>query len=232
MRGKIELSIVLPSFEEEENLRILLPKIREVITKIGCNFEILVVDTMLPMDKTKNVCKKNKAVYLNRKITNSFGNAVRMGINSASGKYIIFMDADGSHSPQTISRLYSERDSYDVVIASRYVKKGSTENNFFLVLMSRIVNFTYSAVLRLPCKDVSNSFKLYNSNHLKKLTLRCENFDIVEEMLFKLIKENEKLKVKEIPFTFKQRLYGKTKRNLFVFIATYIFTIIKLRLST
>ena len=72
MRGKIELSIVLPSFEEEENLRILLPKIREVITKIGCTFEILVVDTMLPMDKTKNVCKKNKAVYLNRKISYSW----------------------------------------------------------------------------------------------------------------------------------------------------------------
>jgi dolichol-phosphate mannosyltransferase len=98
--------------------------------------------------------------------------------------------------------------------------------------MSRIVNFTYSVVLGLPCKDVSNSFKLYNSTHLKKLTLRCENFDIVEEILFKILKENAKLKVKEIPFTFKQRLYGKTKRNLLLFIFTYIFTIIKLKFST
>lgn len=54
-----------------------------------------------------------------------------------------------------------------------------------LVLMSKIVNWGYAFVLNLRVKDVSNSFKLYRGDYLKELTLRCDNFDIVEEILLK-----------------------------------------------
>ena len=71
--------------------------------------------------------------------------------------------------------------------------------------------------------------KLYKTIHLKELTLKCKNFDIVEEILYKLKKDHEDLTVLEIPYSFKQRLFGHTKRNLFLFILTYIGTIIRLR---
>jgi dolichol-phosphate mannosyltransferase len=141
------------------------------------------------------------------------------------------MDADGSHAPEFIHNLWAERGKYDIVIASRYVEGGYTENSAPLRLMSRVLNWTYSLILNLPYKDVSNSFKLYRGSLLKGLKLRCDNFDIVEEILYKIVRLNPGLPVKEIPFSFKKRMFGETKRSLLLFIFTYLVTMIRLRLT-
>ena len=226
----LDLSVVLPAYLEEENLRILLPRLNDVLKKMNCDFEILVVDTMTPLDNTKDACIKNSVRYVPRKNGNFFGDAVRTGISVANGKHILFMDADGSHTPEFIPVLWEHRNTHDLVIASRYVDGGFTENSAALIWMSRILNFTYALVLGLNCKDVSNSFKLYRAEHLKSLSLKCNNFDIVEELLFKICKNNRSLNIKEVPFSFKKRMFGDTKRNLFVFILTYLYTIVRLRL--
>jgi len=64
---------------------------------------------------------------------------------------------------------------------------------------------------------------------IKKLHLSCNHFDIIEEIIFKLRKNNDKIKFLEIPYHFKQRKYGKSKRNFFIIIA-YLFSILKLRI--
>jgi dolichol-phosphate mannosyltransferase len=227
--NKIDLSVVLPAYQEEENLRNLLPRLLETLRTIGVSSEVLVIDTRDPMDMTKAVCELNGVRYIKRRESNHFGCAVRTGIAEAKGEFILFMDADGSHPPEFIPELLCFSDRYDVVIASRYVAEGNTENSFALILMSRIVNWTFSMVLNLPCKDVSNSFKVYRGEQLKSINLTCNNFDIVEEVLFKLHRKYPLIQFKEIPFVFKKRMFGDTKRNLFVFILTYVFTIIKLR---
>src|SRR3989344_6254200 len=130
-----------------------------------------------------------------------------------------------------VVQLYKYKDEFDVVIASRYIKGGSTKNSKISVLMSLAVNLIYSLVLNLNCKDVSNSFKLYKSKDIKNINLASNNFEIVEEILFKLKKKNKNLKIKELPFTFNERMFGKTKRNLLIFMLTYIYTLVKLRLS-
>jgi dolichol-phosphate mannosyltransferase len=219
----------MPCYLEEENLRLLLPRLVNEIATIGDPYEILIIDTMKAMDNTKEVCEAYKATYLPREGGNNYGDAIRTGIARAQGEYTIFMDADGSHSPEFIGNLYRYRNEYDVVIASRYIDGGSTDNNWLLILMSYITNMTYSIILNLRYKDISNSFKLYKTSWLKELTLRCKNFDIVEEILYKIKKNHKELTVLEIPYSFKQRLFGHTKRNLFVFILTYIVTIIRLR---
>ncbi len=122
-----------------------------------------------------------------------------------------------------------QKDQSDVIIASRYMKGGHTENSPVLIAMSKIVNWGFAFVLNIKCKDVSNSFRLYDGEKLKSLTLKCENFDIVEEILYKLIRIFKGLSIKEIPFSFKQRMFGETKRNLGKFIITYIFTLARLR---
>ena len=75
-------------------------------------------------------------------------------------------------------------------------------------------------------KDVSNSMKIYKSEDLKKLNLISDNFDIIEEIIIKLISYKD-CKIKEIPFYFKKRNEGVTKRNLIKFIFSYISTIYK-----
>ena len=229
MSNDIKVSVIIPSYLEEENLRIIIPRLKNEMQKLGDDYEILVVDTVHAMDYTEDVCRHNKVTYLNRINGNNYGDAVRTGIINACGEYIIFMDADGSHSPEFINKLYQYKDDYDVVIASRYVEGGATDNNRILILMRWVVNIVYSIVLNLKCKDVSNSFKLYRRDLLKYLNLYCSNFDIVEEILFKLKKTNNNLKIKEVPFSFKKRMFGETKRNLLLFMISYIFTLIKLR---
>ncbi len=223
------LSVILPSYLEAENLHLLLPRLKTELQRIGKPYEILVIDTATPMDETERVCQENGARYVSRGPGNVYGDAVRTGIREARGQWILFMDADGSHAPEFVSKLVEQAERNDVVIASRYIEGGHTENTLPLKLMSRTLNWTYAFVLNLPYKDVSNSFKLYRAELLKGLTLRCDNFDLIEEILFKLRRLNPKLRVVEIPFSFKKRMFGETKRNLLAFILTYLFTMIRLR---
>jgi dolichol-phosphate mannosyltransferase len=226
------LSIVLPSYNEGQNLRNLLPRIDSAIKSIDIKYEVIVVDSIGNVDGTQNICEKYDCKYVVRNGGNSYGDAVRTGIEIAEGDLVLFMDADGSHSPEFIPELLRYASEFDIVIASRYVNKGHTENNFILTLMSRVLNITYSLVLGLPCKDVSNSYKLYHKHQLNLITLECNNFDIVEEILFKLFHNKKPYKIKEVPYTFKKRMFGKTKRNLFIFILTYLYTITKLRFKS
>jgi dolichol-phosphate mannosyltransferase len=226
-----DLSIVLPAYNEEENLRLLIPRIRQVCEALSPSFEILVVDTVTPIDGTAEVCAEQQIRYLNRTGGNLYGDAVRTGIANSSGRFVIFMDADGSHPPHFLQDLYVRREEADVVVASRYVSGGFTENSRILVLMSWLVNMGYRLVLGLKCKDVSNSFKLYPGTALRALSLRCDNFDIVEEILVRMMQANPGFRILEVPFTFKKRMFGQTKRNLVSFVFSYAVTLMRLRLS-
>lgn len=229
MKPGCDLSVIIPAYLEEENLRVILPRLKTVLAGLKIKYEINVIDTMASKDNSKEVCLDNGVNYLSREKSDFYGDAVRTGIKYAQGNRIIFMDADGSHTPEFIPQLLSNSTGSDVVIASRYIAGGMTDNSFVLILMSKIVNLVYSKVLDLQCKDVSNSFKLYQSEMLKNLSLYSNNFDIVEEILFKLKKQKPDLKIKEIPYTFKERMFGHTKRNLIIFAFSYIFSLIKLK---
>jgi len=229
MKNDIQVSVVLPAYLEEENLRLLLPRLHATMSKLGMGYEVIVVDTIRPMDNTAEVCGSCGSKYINRETDNSFGSAVRTGIRASSGAHILFMDADGSHPPEFIPNLLTQMEDYDVVIASRYVEGGYTENSRMLVLMSKILNVIYARVLNIKCRDVSNSFKLYRAELLKDLKLYSSNFDIVEEIIYKICKKNKSVRIREIPFSFKKRMFGDTKRNLVLFIITYLITLLKLR---
>ena len=225
----INLSVIIPAYHEEENLRVLIPRLISVLQKFDNVYEVIIVDIQKSLDNTKDLCKEFDIVYVQRENSNSFGDAIRTGIKNASGKYLLFMDADGSHTPEFIPKLYSQKDNCDIVIASRYVPGGYTENIKILVWMSKIVNIIYKIVLNMDCHDISNNFKLYRAELFTGLSFNCHNFDIVEEILYKICKQNKNLKIIEVPFSFKKRMFGETKRNLFVFMFSYVLTLLKLK---
>jgi dolichol-phosphate mannosyltransferase len=226
----MDLTILIPAYKEAENLEIVIPKLKKSLEILDIRHQILVVDSAESSDDTLDVCNRYKVNYIVREPGNSYGDAIRSGIANASGEYLVIMDADGSHEPDFIRILWKYRIKNDVVIASRYIKGGSTENSKLLNFMSRILNISYRIILQLDCKDVSNSFKLYKSQDLKSLSLICNEFDMVEEILFKLKKLNNQIKIKEVPYTFKRRITGESKRNLVLFIFKYAFTLVRLRL--
>lgn len=229
MASEVDLSVVVPGYLEEENLRLLLPRLTRTLQSIGIRWEAIVVETMQPMDKTADVCAENGCICIARRGGNSFGDAVRTGIEHSRGDRVVFMDADGSHPPEFIADLWRHRNDADVVIASRYALGGITENSWSLTFMSRVLNLSYSWILGLNCSDVSNNFKLYPGKALRGLTLACTHFDIVEEILCRLVHRDPPLTIAEVPAVFKKRMFGETKRNLPLFIVSYVYTIVRLR---
>ena len=226
----IDLSIVMPAYEEGENLEKLLPRLREVAGRIAPSYEILVVDTETPHDATPEVCLRHGVRYIPRQGGAMYGNAVETGIAHTRGVHVLFMDADGSHNPDFIPELWKWRQDYDLVIASRYVSGGKTENPWILIMMSHVVNVVFRLILRLNCLDVSNSFRLYRGDDLRNLRLECQHFDIVEEILVKLVYSRANFRIKEIPSTFEKRKAGKTKRQLVTFALGYVGTLWRLHM--
>lgn len=226
--NEIELSVVLPAYEEAGSLKQLLPILKESAQSLTSSYEILVVDTQQPRDDTPALCAALGVTYLPRRGGDLYGDAVRTGIANARGRWILMMDADGSHNPRILPLLWQHRDAFDLVIASRYVRGGETENPAILIFMSHVVNIIFRVLLNLKCYDVSNSFRLYRGDDVRSLQLECNHFDIVEEILVKLVGSRKEFRIKEVPSTFEKRKAGKTKRRLLVFILGYLGTLLRL----
>ena len=224
----IDLSIVIPAYKEEENLSYLLPKIINEINDLNITSEILIVDTNKPLDNTLKICEKYGVIYLNRDFDNNYGSALKKGIMHAKGLKTLVMDSDGSHNPEEIKNLYSYSKKFDLVIGSRYVKNDNTENNKLLIFLSYLVNIFYRIFLKINVKDISNSFRIYDSNQIKSIDINCKNFDAVEEILIKILIKYPYISLIEIPITFKKRIFGKSKRKLLAFTFFYIATLVKL----
>jgi dolichol-phosphate mannosyltransferase len=224
----IDLSVVLPAYEEAENLALLLPALRRTLDSKGVSYEILVLDAEAPRDRTPEICAENDVRCIPRLGGPLYGHAIRTAQTAARGHKVIMMDADGSHPPEFVAELWAERDAADLVIASRYVQGGRTENPVVLIFLSQFVNAVFRLVLGLRVADVSNSFRLYRGDDLRRLKLECDNFDIVEEILVRLYAAQPNYRVREIPFTFGQRQAGNTKRNLVSFALGYLATLWRL----
>lgn len=225
----VDLTLVLPAWEEAENLRGLLPELRAVLDGLGARWEIVVVDAPAPRDATAEVCAAAGVRHLWREGGEHYGDAVRSGIAASRGRWVVFMDADGSHEPAQVAVLWAARDRADLVIASRYTAGGRTENPPTLVAMSLAVNLSFRLALGLRCADVSNSFRIYRGDDLRALAPACSHFDVVEELLVRLLVAHPGYRVLEIPAAFRTRRSGVTKRQLVPFLRAYVTTLRRLR---
>jgi dolichol-phosphate mannosyltransferase len=217
-----DLSIVLPAYREAESLQLLLPKLVQAAAALSDNFQVIVADSQEPLDGTAQVCQAHGVTHIHRTGGNSYGDAVRSGIACSTGKFVLLMDADGSHNPGVLPSLWARREDADVIIGSRYIRGGRTENPQVLILMSRVLNYAYQFAFRLPVADVSNSLRLYRGEQLRSLHLVSNNFDIVEEILIRLVAGKTRSSVVEVPMTFEQRKAGESKRNLPAFMLSYL----------
>lgn len=154
------ISAVLLAYKEAENLRILLPKIKQQLENTGEEHEIIIIDTMRPLDNTPDVCKEFGAKYVNQRLPN-FGGAFITGIQEAQFDKFLIMDSDGSHNPVYIRDIYKKFiKGADVVIGSRYVKGGKTNDSKTSIVMSHILNFVFRIITGIKAKDISTDFRM------------------------------------------------------------------------
>ena len=227
--SSVDLTIMLPAYNEAATLRELLPTINAAAAALTPSYEILILDTQTAMDDTEEVCAQNGVRHVRRSGGNQYGDAIRTGIAEARGKFLLCMDADGSHSASYFASMWAQRENNDIVIGSRYVAGGHTENPAILIWMSYAVNLTFRIVFNIHAKDVTNSFRLYRTAILKLMRLQSNDFDILEEILIKAVTHRPPARVAEVPVTFGRRKAGESKRKLVQFAFGYLTTLRKLR---
>ena len=210
--------IIIPTFNELENLPRLLPK---VLSKDE-GIDVLIVDDNSP-DGTaafiENESKKNNRIHLiKRSSKQGLGTAYITGFKFAlqKGYDIIFeMDADFSHDPNEIPKFLEEIKNSDVVLGSRY-KNGVNVINWPMrrLLLSWFANIYTRVITGMPLHDATGGFKCFKREVLEAINLdqvRSNGYTFQIEMNFKAWKKGFKLK--EIPIIFVDRVKGKSKMS-------------------
>ena len=218
-------SVILLAYKEAENLKILIPQIKEAFIAISEPIEILVIDSATPQDNTQEVCISMGAKYIPQEEP-AYGGAFRTGIKYASFDKIQVLDADCSHDPNDIPAIHHKfTEGYDLVIGSRYTKGGVTEDSKTSLIMSKFLNTIMRVVVGVKAKDISTSFRLYDAGQLKSVTLERNNYDVLQEVILKMKLNNPNFKIGEIPIVFHKRAFGQSKRQLLKFIMGYAATL-------
>lgn len=225
----VELTIMIPSYLEAESLRTLLPRVQAAAAELTPRYEVLIVDTQERMDDTDAICRAVGVRHVFRTGGNHYGDAIRTGIREARGAFMLCMDADGSHNPEYFPAMWGKREEWDIVIGSRYVNGGHTENPAVLIFMSYLVNLTFRLTFKIKAKDVTNSFRLYRTAVVRPIHLESNAFDVLEELLIKAVTHRPPARVGEVPVTFERRKAGESKRNLVQFAFGYMGTLQRLR---
>ncbi|MCI9612942.1 MAG: glycosyltransferase [Eubacterium sp.] len=232
MMRKKSVSIVLLAYNEEKNLKIILPRVNKIVSDMGIEYEILIIDSEKSTDHTKKVAEANNARYMIQEEP-YYGGAFRTGIKYASKERLLVLDADGSHNPKDIPAIYKKFEKgYDLVIGSRYTKGGKSNDRKLSFLMSKLLNMTMRIAIGVKAKDISTSFRLYDMKQIKEVTLVRNNYDVLQEVILKMKinkrKKRQTFLIGEIPIIFQKRVYGDSKRKLWKFIKGYVYTAVML----
>lgn len=180
MNKNIDLTIVIPAYNEEKRIQKTLSLLgKYFVEKKDINVEILVVVNNTT-DNTIKVVKEYKEKYPFIKYTNlrketGKGGAVAVGFRKASGRYIAFMDADGSNSPSQLMKLYrkiSKDPSLDGVIGSRRVSgsKSKVKETPLRILFSYGFNLITRYVFGLKYRDTQFGLKIFTNEFAKEVS--------------------------------------------------------------
>lgn len=229
-KPSLSLLVVSPAYEEWSNLAVLRAPMLEVLSGYHPESRWVVVCEPSPAATLKqNFELHDKIIAVDRPADRTdFGYALQLGIDqiSSSDDFVIFIDADGSHDPSQIPEMvdhFTRTSELDVVISSRYIHGGSSDNSRQLLLMSRMLNWAFSLALGLKLNDCSNNFKAYRAGLLRGAVLSARTFEAVEELLVLATeRKRSKLKILEVPGHFSRRQAGRSKRSLVQFIGMYL----------
>jgi len=211
----MELSLVIPTYNEKENIQQLIKKIQEEFTKNKIKGEIIVVDDNSPdgtgkiLEKIKKKQKNLKVIHRSEKL--GLSSAVLEGWKIAKGRFLGVMDADLSHPPEKIHEMYSiiKNGDADIVIGSRYAQGGKIKGwSLKRKLMSKVA--TLLARIYTNVKDPMTGFFMLKKEVIEKVNLNSKGFKILLEILVK----GKYRAIKEIPITFVNRTHGKSKAGI------------------
>ena len=216
-----ELSVVIPTYNERENLQILLPKILDVFKKNQLDGEIIIVDDRSQDGSFEYLTEQTKLIpelkVIFRNPPRSLSGAWFDGFVAASKKNVASMDADLCYDPEVLPIMLEKMKAFDVVVGSRYIDNRFTlmkGKPVFLVYLSIVGQFIARMVTGLAVYDTSSGFRMFKKtifNAIKgKLKVQGNTFLI--EFLYYAKKSGARMT--EIPIEYGERLYGTTKLKI------------------
>ena len=227
------LSIIIPTYNEAENILKLIDAIRYHLPN-DISAEIIIIDDNSP-DGTgilveryikritnetfkdietrnqKNNYKKCQVKVIHRKRRNRLIHTILHGVSFASGQNILIMDGDFSHPPEIIPKMINElnQDPNCIVVASRYIKGASIVGWPFKRLMLHMgaIGIARHSLRLRNVKDPMSGFFALPRYVLKNIKFDTQDF----KMLLEILVKDKDLRVKEIPYTFNDREFEKRK---------------------
>ena len=217
-QNKELVSVIIPTYNESENIIQLLKSIGEHLPK-NIAVEAIVVDDNSP-DGTGKIIddyindEQGKIGYtvdiIHRKTKSGLSSAILDGIEYSSGETIVVMDSDFSHPPKIIPRLIEEIkiSKCDIVIASRFVTGGAIKGwSIKRKLISKTAKGIAKAGLGVNESDPMSGFFAFRRKILEGIKLDAIGYKVLLEILVK----TKDIKIKEIPYTFTNRTLGSSK---------------------
>ena len=213
--------IVIPTYNEKENIPLLLNEILAASAKASMDVEVLVVDDNSP-DGTGQIVKNfgNQKVHLlHREKKQGLGKAYLAGFAWALQKdydVVFEMDADFSHRPADLINMLQNFSTHDFVLGSRYIAGGATKNwGVLRKIISRGGGLYSRLILGFPVQDWTGGFNGWKRHVLQGIGLQdvqSEGYSFQIELKYRALKNG--FKGKEIPILFEDRRVGQSKMSL------------------
>ncbi|KAF9299558.1 dolichol-P-mannose synthesis [Linnemannia elongata] len=237
MSGQHKYSVLLPTYNERDNLPIIIWLLTKTFHENNIDYEIIVIDDNSP-DKTLEVAQELQKIYGENRIVLrpragklGLGTAYVHGIQHATGDFIFILDADMSHHPKFIPEMIRLQQSknLDVVTGTRYagnggvygwdlkrkvIRQGSMDElhiSMVTLVFSRGANFLASVLLRPGVSDLTGSFRLYKKEVLTQLINSCISKGYVFQMEMMVRARQFNYTIGEVPITFVDRVFGDSK---------------------
>lgn len=161
------VTVVLPAFNEEENIGATISAIRQLYPQ----FEILVVDDG-SSDRTAEIAGEAGARVLSHPYNIGNGAAVKTGLRNAGGEWVVLMDGDGQHDPADIGRLLEHRERYDMVVGAR--GRGS-ETSLHRDIANTVFNWFASYITQFTVRDLTSGFRLVRNKTVRRFIYLLPN---------------------------------------------------------